>query len=66
MIELALELDNIAKKSIDDLMSYYNINNRAAVIQKAISLLKVAAHIEKTNGELFARKGEKETRIIVR
>jgi len=66
MLELALELDHQAQKSIMELMNYYGVRNRAEVISKAIALLKTVAHIEKTQGELFARKGNDETKIVVR
>ncbi|HMG15024.1 MAG TPA: hypothetical protein VK590_06240 [Saprospiraceae bacterium] len=66
MPELALELDNKAQESINALMKHYKVGSRAEIVSKAIAVLKIAAHIEKTHGELFARKGDHETRIIVR
>lgn len=65
-MELALELDLTAQKSINELMSHYNAKNRAEIVQKALAVLKVAAHVEQTEGELFARKGGQETKIIIR
>ncbi len=66
MSELALELDNTAQKSISDLMSHYGVGSRAEIVSKAIAMLKIAAHVERTEGELFARKGSHETKIVVR
>ncbi|MDP4145621.1 MAG: hypothetical protein Q8936_14235 [Bacillota bacterium] len=66
MTELNLELDHKASQTMNDLMNFYNINNRADLISKAIYLLKIAAHIDQTHGELFARKGDHETKIILR
>lgn len=65
MTELNLQLDNVAIKNINKLMNYYNINSPAGVISKAISLLNVATYINKTSGELIARKEGKESIIIV-
>lgn len=66
MTELILNLDDQASESIHDLMSYYNVSSKAEIISKAIAILKIASHIDKTEGELFARKGNHETKIIVR
>ena len=66
MTELALELDSNTNKSICDLCDFYGTKNKVEIFSKAIALLKVAAHVEKTQGELFARKGTHETKIIVR
>ena len=65
MTELTLEFDKKASQSIKELMAYYNVNNRADIISKAISVLKIAAHVKQTDGELIARKGTHETKIIV-
>lgn len=66
MTEIVLELDQRANKSIHELMKHFKINSKAELISKAIGFLKVVAHIDKTEGELFARKGHSETRILVR
>jgi len=66
MIELNLELDSSASQTIHELMHYYNIRSRAELVSKAIDLLTLATHVDKTNGELFARKGTHETKIILR
>ena len=66
MSELALELDTRAQESIKDLMNHYRVDSRAEIISKAIAVLKIVSHVEKTDGELFARKGNHETKIIVR
>jgi hypothetical protein len=66
MLVLSLELDSVAKQSIDDLMNHYKVSSRAAVIKKALAILKVAAHVEKTDGHLVAKKGPHETHIVLR
>ena len=65
MNEVTLHFDNMALKSIQDLMKYYKIKSKAELIAKAISLLKIVAYIDNTQGELVARKGEDETRIFI-
>ena len=66
MIEITLELDKRASESIKDLMKHYRVSSKAEIISKALAVLQIASHVDKTNGELFARKGGHETRIIVR
>ena len=55
-----------SNKSLKELMTHYRVRNKAEIISKALAVLKIASHIDKTNGELFARKGGHETKIIVR
>jgi metal-responsive CopG/Arc/MetJ family transcriptional regulator len=66
MTEITLELDQKAAQSINDLMDHYKVNSRAEIISKAIAMLKIAAHVGKTGGSLYARKGTNETKLIVR
>lgn len=66
MTVLTLELDKRASDSLRDLMSHYKVSTKAEIISKAIAILKIACHIDKTDGELLARKGDHETKIIVR
>jgi hypothetical protein len=66
MTELTLELDHRASQSIKDLMSHYRVSSKAEIISKALAVLQIASHVDKTKGELFARKGIHETKIIVR
>jgi len=66
MTELILNLDKRATDSIKDLMSHYRVGSKAEIISKALAVLKIASHIDKTQGELVARKGSHETKIIVR
>jgi len=53
MSELTLELDERASDSIRDLMSYYRVSTKAEIISKAIAILKIACHIDRTDGELL-------------
>ncbi len=66
MTELTLKLDKRASESIKELMSYYRVGSKAEIISKAIAVLKIASHVDRTQGELFARKGIHETKIIIR
>lgn len=66
MTELTLELDSRASQSLHDLMKHYRIKSKADLISKAIAVLTLTAHIDKTQGELFARKGNHETKIIIK
>lgn len=66
MANLTLNLDKRAEKSIDQLRAHYGASSKAEVIRKALALLQVAAEVDETNGELIARKNNKETKIIVR
>lgn len=66
MTELTLELDQRASESLKDLMSHYRVGSKAEIISKALAVLQIASHVDKTKGELFARKGSHETKIIVR
>lgn len=65
MTELALELDNVSKSQIKDLMKYYGTNS-AEIISKALAALTTIVHIEKTHGQLIARKGNNETQLFIR
>lgn len=65
MTELTLELDEIANESITDLMNHYKVKTKAELISKAIAVLKIAAYIDSTQGELVARKGLHETKLNI-
>ncbi len=65
MTEVTLELDGRASQTINDLMQHYKLDNKAQVFSKAIAILKLAAYVDMTHGELFARKGTSETRLII-
>lgn len=66
MTELILEFDQTATQNLNELMTHYKVESRADLVKKALAVLKTCSMIEKTEGELIARKGEDETRIIVR
>jgi hypothetical protein len=65
MFELVLGLDKTANDTICGLMEHYGLNSKAELVSKALSILKVAAYIESTNGELIARKGEHESLLKI-
>lgn len=66
MSNLTLNLDKKAVKEIEALKQHYGASSKAEVIRKGLALLKIASQIEDTEGELIARKGDRESRIIVR
>lgn len=66
MTEITLEFDSKASRSMSDLMTHYHIKSKAELISKAIAFLQIAAYIDKTHGELVARKGTHETKIVVK
>ena len=65
MVELTLVLDSRANATINDLMHHYGLRTKAELFSKAISMLKVAAYVEATNGELVARRGDEESRLKI-
>ncbi len=66
MSVLTLELDQRALQTLKGLMTHYQVRTKAEIIIKALTVLQLASHVEKTDGQLFARKGDHETRIIVK
>lgn len=66
MTELTLQLDSNALNSFKDLMRHYGLDTKAEVVTKGLSLLKIAAYVDSTDGELIVRRGSHETKIIVR
>lgn len=66
MTELLLELDSKANESINNLKQHYGLHTKAEVISKAIAMLKIAAYVDSTDGQLIARKGNHETQLIFR
>jgi hypothetical protein len=66
MAEITLNFDKEALHSIDDLMKFYQVSNKADLITKAITVLKICAHVDRTNGELVARKNGQESIILTR
>jgi hypothetical protein len=66
MTELTLQLDSRASEALQALMAHYGLNSKADLISKALAVLTLTAHIDKTEGELVARKGTHETKIVVR
>lgn len=66
MHEVTYRLDQVASDSIDELIRHYNVNDSSQVIKKSLALLQIAAYVEKTEGEMIIRKGNHETKLIVR
>ncbi len=66
MQQVTYQLDQSACESIQDLMNYYNVTDSAQVIKKSLALLRIAAYVKKTEGEILIRKGNHETKLIVK
>jgi hypothetical protein len=66
MTELTLELDQKAVGSIESLMRHFGVGSKAEIISKALAMLRIAAEVDKTQGIIVARKGNKETQLIFR
>lgn len=65
MSNLTLHLSDKADKAIARLREYYGVSTRAEIIRKALTLLDIATDIAENDGELLARKGDKESKIII-
>jgi hypothetical protein len=65
MTELVLELDSKANETVRGLMQHYGLKTKAELFLKALSILKVAAYVESTHGELVARRGDEESRLRI-
>lgn len=66
MANLTLNLDKSMEKEIEALKKHYHATSKAEVIRKSLALLKIASQVDETQGELIARKGDKESKIIIR
>lgn len=60
-----LSMNREGLKMIESLKHHFNFSTEAEVIKTALRLLKLAATIEDTDGELIAKKGSRETRINI-
>lgn len=66
MSDLNLNLSKTAVNSIAELKHYFGTESDAEIIRKALTLLKIAKKIDETHGQLIAKKGDKESRIVIR
>jgi hypothetical protein len=66
MTELTLELDQKAMLSMEGLMKHYGVVTKAELISKALAMLRIAAEVDRTDGILVARKGNRETQLVFR
>ncbi len=64
MKEITLNFDKKANDSIEKLMKHYQLNSEADLISKALRFLSICAHVDKTNGQLIARKEGKESLLV--
>lgn len=66
MSNITLNFDREMEQEISELKKHFHASSKAEVIRKALGLLKVAKKVQETDGELIARKDNKETLILVR
>lgn len=65
MHEVTYRFDEATSESIKELCSHYN-SNSAGIIKKSLALLKLAAFVEQTEGEMIIRKGNHETKLMMK
>ena len=66
MNEYTFRLDNKTDDQVTDLMTHYGVKTQAEIFEKALAALMIHAYVDSTDGELIARKGCHETKIILR
>lgn len=66
MQDITYRLDKSTCDNIQDLMDHYKSADSAQLIKKSLALLRIAAYVEQTQGEIFIRKGDHETKLIVK
>lgn len=64
-MDILLSCDSKATESINSLKKHYGVST-AEVFTKGLMLLKVATKINEEHGELVARRGSEEKKIIVK
>lgn len=65
MRDITYRLDDSAYANIRALMDHYKASDSAQVISKSLALLKIAAYVQKTHGQLIIRKNGHDTALIV-
>lgn len=66
MSQVTLRFDHNTEEIIERLKNYWGLKDEAEVFQKSLVHLNIATAIDSTEGELIARKGTKETKILLR
>jgi hypothetical protein len=65
MAELTIRYDDYTDNEIQKLKNYWNLKDEAEVISKSIAMLRLITAVDSTDGDLVARKGAEETRILL-
>jgi len=65
MSQVTLKYDNMTEDVIEHLKNYWGLKDEAEVFEKSLKYLRIATAIDSTKGELIARKGTQETKIIL-
>jgi aspartate ammonia-lyase len=60
-----LQLNDSIDDTIRNLMSHFGYKTKEQLIKKALNTLKMINYVAKNNGELIARKGLIETKLII-
>ena len=66
MTELTLRYDNNTKEKIDSLMKYWGYKDESELFKRSLNDLLLITAIDSSHGELIARKGKDETKILLR
>jgi hypothetical protein len=64
--QVTLRYDNNTENIIQELKEYWGLKDEADVFAKSLTQLRVATAIHSTEGELIARRGSQETKILLR
>lgn len=65
MNEIYLHLDAKAVQEMNDLKNFYKLPSTLATIRVGLNLLMTAKKIEESNGQLIAKKDDKQTIINI-
>lgn len=66
MSQVLLKYDSNTENMIEHLKKYWGLKDEAEVFEKSLIQLSIATAVDSSDGELIARKGENETKILLR
>ena len=65
MAGTTFNIDKKMGKALEDLQAHFGAPSKAAVLSKAVALLKIATQFESADGSITIRKGEVDQKIII-
>lgn len=65
MTEVRFELDNQTDENVRKLMSQFGCRSKIELFRKAIAWLEVVDYVNSNNGEIIARRGNCDTRLVI-